>query len=201
MRENFAWFEGLLTRYLSLRIVLIKGRSWREVLNAFGLDPASAVEETLQAQMGHPDQPTVRAGEHEGWAYAIQDTWDPNDKQLERLSVDGEAFELAYTPLICPFGYATAGDFVSGFDMTVPHGQWGDERLFAAELAEAGFLDPGVPRPGVMGPRFVQLAFGLTITPAMVEGPLPSAARPSREQPEPPRPAPQPPPPIRPGLR
>lgn len=198
-RQDFAWFQDLISWCRNLRVLFAKGRSWQEVLEAFGLDPAAAGEESLRDQAHPTDQPTVRAGEHQGWGYTVQTAWDPADGQLERLSIDGEAFELAYTETISGFRYATAGAFVSGFDMTVPHIRWGDERRFEAEMAEVGFL-AGVPNPRIMGPRFVQLAFGVTLPPA-IEEPLPSIAKPPPPR-EPLRPAPPPSPPIsRPGLR
>lgn len=195
-QEDLAWFQNAGAWCRNLRLLFARGRSWQEMLEAFGLDPAAADNETLRDQ-ARSDHPTVRAGEHQGWGYGVQTMWDPADEQLERLSFDGEAFELAYTETISGFRYATGGALVSGFDMTVPHIRWGDERRFEAQMAEAGFLT-GVPNPRIMGPRFVQLAFGLTI-PAAIEGPLPGVAR--RPAPrEPLSPAPPPSPISRPGL-
>lgn len=190
--EDFAWFEEHLAWCHALRILFAKGRSWQQMVQAFGLDPAAAREETLLEQ-GYPkDSPTVRAGEHEGWGYTIQTDFDSVDvEQLERLSIDGDAFELIYTLMSCPFRYAAGGVMVSGFDMTAPHFRVGDERRFEAELAEAVLA--GVPRPRIIGPRFVRLAFGVTIPPA-IEGPLPSVAL-QRAPREPLRSPPSPPPP------
>ena len=178
--EDFAWFEdpGFAGYLQSLRILFARDRSWQKMLASFGLDPSAARGETLEAQVEHPDRPTVRAGEHGEWGYTVETVICDTSDLLERLSIDEEAFELVYTPMTCPFRYAAGGTFVSGFDMTVPTIRWGDEQRFETEIVEAGFLDPLAVR-ALRGPRFIQLAFGVTITQEMVEGPLRSVVRPA----------------------
>lgn len=126
------------------------------------------------------DRPTVRAGEQEGWAYTVQtalDVADREDDQLGRLSLGGEAFALVYILSSVTFAYASNQGPTWFFDMTLPRLREPNPR-FEAAIAEAGFLD-GLPRAGINGPRFVELAFGVTLTRAMIEGPLPSIARPT----------------------
>lgn len=188
---DFTWFDRLLKGVHTLRVVFARGLSWQDVLVVgFGLDPTTATSETLDDQLSHPDDDTVRAGERDGWGYTVQTTIDLHDnpKQLERLSSRGEAFALAFTLMTDAFECASDGS-IWGFQMTLPlmsppHPQ------FAAAMEAAGFMED-LPNPRIVGPRFVQLAFGITITPAMIEGALHRVVRPP-QPPPPPRPMPQP---------
>lgn len=186
--NDFSWFDRLLNGIHTLRLVFATGQSAQDMLLvvAFNLSPPTTTE-TLDDQGSHPDQATIRAGEHDGWGYAVQTTVDPNDNddQLARLSLRGEAFALVFTMTTDFFSYASDGAFVWGFDMGLPQMSPPHPR-FAAQMAEAGFFER-LPNPRVVGPRFVELAFGVTITPDMVSRPLASVVRP-----------PQPPPPVRP---
>jgi hypothetical protein len=59
--------------------------------------------------------------------------------------------------------------------MTVPHIRYGtDEHYFDSLIADAGFLEPDSAGPAA-GALLVQLAFGVTIDPELLERPLPAA--------------------------
>ena len=142
----------------------------------------------------------MRVGELAGWAYAVEHftARGAETETLCRLSADGgEALALVYTLTISLFKYAADGDYVSGFDLVVPHIRWGrDPHRFEATMEQAGFLRPSPrERAPAMGARFVQLTFGITIDRQMLERPLPSVAL-ELEQPRQPLERPPPPPPI-----
>ncbi len=177
--SDFTWFDRLVHGIHTLRVVFARELSWQDMLVVgFNLDPMTATTETLGEQEWHEDSSvTIRTGSHLGWGYAVQTVLELTDDedQLGRLSHVGEAFVLAFTETIEWFGYATAGAFVSGFDMVLPQARPPHPR-FASQMAEAGFLEH-LPNPRIVGPRFVELAFGVTLTPALVEGPLSSVVR------------------------
>ncbi|MGH9223065.1 MAG: hypothetical protein ACRD2W_04620 [Acidimicrobiales bacterium] len=178
--ERFAWLDNLV-QWCTLRLMFATGRSWQDMLaTVFGLDPARAVGRSLDDQVEDPpDRPTIRAGEHQGWGYTVQTTIDLDVyyEQLGRLSLRGEAFALIYTLSSVTFAHASDGSPTWFFDMTTPSLR---ERnaLFEAAISEAGF-DDGLPHAGIKGARFVELAFGITLTRDMIEGSLPSVVRPT----------------------
>ena len=149
-------------------------------LEAFELRPgAPAVVETFDEADADPERPKVRVGEHDGWTYAVEHfTYrGAAPETLSRLtSGGGEAFALWYTAkAVCGVLYAADGELVSGFDLIATSLRWGrDPHRFDTEMAQAGFLRPGVPEPRAMGARFVRLAFGVTLAPELLERPLPS---------------------------
>jgi hypothetical protein len=149
------------------------------VLAAFGLEAHDGVGRTFDEADADPDRPQVRVGEVEGWAYAVEHftARGADSDTLCRLSAPGgEALALVYQQDISAFQYAANGEYVSGFDLVVPHIRWGrDPHRFDATMAQAGFLQPGPrARAPAMGARFVQLTFGITIDRQMLERPLPS---------------------------
>lgn len=175
---DFTWFDRLITGIHTLRLVFAKGQSWQDMLAVgFDLDPTAATTETLDEQTSHLDQATIRAGEYQGWGYIVQTVLETVDdeRQLGRLSLRGEAFALAFTMTLNWFGYASDGAFVWGFDMGLPQMSPPHPR-FAARMAQAGFME-NLPNSRLVGARFVELAFGVTMTPEMVIGPLHSAVR------------------------
>jgi hypothetical protein len=146
------------------------------MLEGLGLDPPNLVESTFMGASADPDRLRVRVGEHAGWGYAVEGFTQRGSQSLGRLSVAGrEALALVYNLKISTFEYWADGEFVSGFDLLLPHIRWGrDEHLFDATMEQAGFLQPGLPDPPAMGARFVQVTFGITIDQDMLERPLPS---------------------------
>lgn len=71
--QRFAWLDNLV-EWCPLRLIFAEGRPWQDMLaTGFGLDPTTAVTRSLEDQVQDPpDQPTIRAGEHQGWGYTVQ---------------------------------------------------------------------------------------------------------------------------------
>jgi hypothetical protein len=177
---DFGWFTAWVSGRLSLTHTFARGVPRERLLEAFDLrSGAPAAVETFDEADADPERPRVRVGERDGWAYAVEHftVRGTRPEALARLSAGGgEAFALWYTAkAFCGVLYAADGELVSGVDLLAPDLRWGrDPHRFDAELAQAGFLRPGVPEPRVMGARFVQLAFGVTLDRALLERPLPS---------------------------
>jgi hypothetical protein len=194
---DFGWFTAWGDGYLGVCVTFARGLSWKQMLEGFGVRPGQIIEETFYEADADLDRPKVRVGVHEGWGYAVEHftSRGAHEDTLCRLSTGGgEALALTYTQTISAFNYAANGEYVSGFDLVVPHIRWGtDPRRFDATMAQAGFLEPGVPEPWVMGARFVRLTCGITLTQELLEQRLPSfdVSQPppmSRERPLPPSP-------------
>jgi hypothetical protein len=162
---------------MGLGLTFARGLASEQMLAGLGLSPQNLVYRTFEEEGADPDQPRVRVGEHEGWGYAVEGFTQRGLQRVGHLSVaGGEAFFLGYTLDIGLFQYYAGGEFVSGFDLTVPHVRWGREpHRFEATMAQAGFLGPSLLDPPATGARFVQLTFGITIDRDMLERPLLSA--------------------------
>ena len=179
---DFGWFTAWVGQRLGVCLTFARGISCEQLLAGFDLDsataPRDAMEETFAEADDDPDRPKVRAGELDGWAYAVEHFTSKGAQPdtLCRLSANGgEALALVYTQTISAFNYAANGEYVSGFDLVVPNIRWGsDPHRFDATMEQAGFLRPGIPEPRVMGARFVQLTFGITLDQHMIERALPS---------------------------
>jgi hypothetical protein len=150
--------------------------SWQQMLEAFGLDPADAIQETHLSAARGPDR-KVRAGHLDGWGLAIEasSSVGSDDDIMARLSIDsGEAFNLTYTELIQTFTYFADGERVCGFDLVAPdHRRGTDVHRFDDQLAASGLRSQREPTH-ITGPRFIHLAFGFDPDPAVFERELPS---------------------------
>lgn len=139
---------------------------------------AAFAEETFDEADQDPDRPRLRIGHLDGWAYAVEHftTRGAEPDTLRRLSADGgEALALVYTQTISGLTYAADGEYVSGFDLVVPHIRWGSQPYrFDTAMERAGFFLPGVRDHRAMGAHFVHLTLGITIHRHMLERPLPS---------------------------
>jgi hypothetical protein len=151
-----------------------------ELLKRSGTSP-ERIRELSTGQAPAPPGPPVRVGEFDSWTYAVEGLTVRGSKQeiLEALSLgQGEALSLCYTQTISTILYARGGRLLAGFDMTVPHIRFGsDQHYFDPFLASAGFAADLPARSA--GARLVKLAFGITITPDLLEKPLAAAALPA----------------------
>jgi hypothetical protein len=177
---RFAWFTGWANQHLGVTLTFARERSWQEVAACFGAQPELAETMTF-LEAGYAEGTHVRVSTVGAWSCAIESLTviggDP--ATLQCLSGGGgEAFALCCTETIDTFYYCSDGRTVFGFDLLFPDRdrRWGGEPdRFAAEMEQAGFFDEGFPNRG-MGAKFVELAFGVTLSQEMLEAPLPTLA-------------------------
>lgn len=174
--EDFAWFRAWVDQQLGLCLTFARGLTPDTMLTCLGADPTQAVDQTFEAAT-RDTKPRARAGTTGHWAYTVErfTSHGSDEATLASLSTGGEAFSLVYTLTTQQFWYARNGMVVFGFDMLLTDLRYGSEpHLLDQAVSQAGFGGPGTPDPPVMGARLVQRAFGVTLTPTMLEQRLPS---------------------------
>jgi len=172
------WFTAWVRQNLSICLTLARGMGATEILLAFGGEVGSIRARTLQEADDEMGAPLVRAGEVNGWGYAVEhfSTIGVDPRTLDTLSRGGGlAISITYTQSANGLMISSDGSLADGFDMVNPQFRYGDRQdLFEAQLESAGLLSRESSQPAA-GARFVELATGIPITRQMLEGLLPSA--------------------------
>lgn len=183
MDPRFAWFGAWVDQNLLLTFTAVSVPDPGHVLDVFG---ATGFDRgTRSWDEAHDlDVPTVRIGTTGGWTYAVEhaSTVGGDPATLERLTAGGTlAVGLCFTVGISTVHIARDGEYRTGFEADNPDFvRWGSTpHAFDAEMAEAGWPEAGVQRPGAACGRFLLLLTGLAVTPAMLEAPLPCATLPA----------------------
>lgn len=175
--SGYEWFAAWVRQNLSLSLTLARGMSASDILLAFGGGVGSSRSRTLQEADDEMGAPLVRAGEVNGWAFAVEHftTIGADPRTLDALSRGGGlAISVTYTQSANALMISSDGSLADGFDMVNPQFRYGDRQdLFEAQLESAGLLSRESSQPEA-GARFVELATGVGITRQMLEGLLPS---------------------------
>ncbi|MQA32235.1 DUF6461 domain-containing protein [Modestobacter roseus] len=179
--QPFEWFSDWVEQHLLLTLTVVSIPDPVRVLAAFG--PTDFDRSTLSLQSAYDlDRPSMRLGTAAEWSYAVEhaSTTGGDSRVLARLTADGgTAVSLCFTPNISGVHVARDGDYLCGFEPASPDWmRWGSApHAFDAEIQAAGF--PGsLPTPGAPAASFLHLLTGVTLTPAMLEDPLPCATMP-----------------------
>jgi hypothetical protein len=92
---------------------------------------------------------------------------------MAAISAGSEAFNLTYTIDIDTFSYYADGEWLFGLELGTTTRYGSDQHRFDDLAEHAGITSRSDPTY-VSGPRFVQLAFGITLTRELFERDLPS---------------------------
>ena len=173
---DFKWFSRFIDEHVGAWLTFMRRASTDEVFTVLGVDSAEARVATW-SDAGGSERLRVRAGSTAGWGFGMGDLdWRRDFEELvvRASHTNDEAFCLSFTATISGFFYANSRGVVSGFDLTVPHIRWGTAPdRFAADIEAAGFLSE-ISDPPAMSARLVRIAFGVTIDPDLLTGPLPT---------------------------
>ena len=181
--DDQQWFGEWVDARLSVAMLFVHGRELSAVLDALHADSSRARVMTFDdadaQSVDSEAPPLVRVGQAAGWIYSIESRtgrgvgWD----LITVLSAQGrEACSMSYGMSAAWFAYAGDSAHLLGFDMTLP--EIAPEGTRAGELAgaiaEAGFFATDYPERRSAGARLVRRLLGITLTPAMLDGPLPA---------------------------
>ncbi|WP_222195924.1 DUF6461 domain-containing protein [Modestobacter italicus] len=182
--QRFEWFSDWVEQHLLLTLTVVSLPDPVRVLAAFG--PTEFDRGALSLRAAHDlDEPAVRLGAAAGWTYAVEhaSTTGGDADVLARLTADGgTAVAPCSTPNVSSVHVARDGDHLCAFEPSFPDStRWGSApHAFDTEMRDAGFRGPVETRPGAPVASFLQLLTGVTLTPAMLEDPLPYAVLPPR---------------------
>lgn len=174
--RQLTWLEAadLQTEYATPSAGPLSPRSI-ELLRQSGHTPEQIRE--LEIARQRPTPQLVRVGRLGKWTAVIEQfsTRGTEPEVLQAISSSGaEVVVYCFTQTIVSLLYASNGDFVSGFDATVPTIRWGSDQSYFDELLQrvVGPLRPVAPAEIA---QILSDGFDLTIDRAVLEGPLPSA--------------------------
>ena len=150
------------------------------VLAIFGAQEFDRGELSLLAAYD-VDEHTIRVGTLDGWTYAVehQSTTAADGRVLERLTSDGSrAVTVCLTATLSSVHVAEAGSYLVGFEPGFPDSiRWGStQHAFDQQIDEAGFRHEEWEPPGAALTTFLHMVTGLTLSPAVLDGPLPCAS-------------------------
>ncbi|MFE4973622.1 DUF6461 domain-containing protein [Kitasatospora sp. NPDC056651] len=169
MSSAMEWLEEVFDNGFS--VTFAEGLEARELLLRLGCDAESLEmidqEDAEERQLEDDDVTMIRAGVHDGWAFAVQ-AWGARvfgDGVLEKVSAGTRALAVVSTASIPWFTYCEDTDEVCGFDPGMPwirHGS--DPDRFDSVMAEVG-LNPSAqtPEPGSVAGmlKLAERAFGV----------------------------------------
>ena len=170
------WFD----RQLLVTLTLVSTLDTDRVLAVLGATDVDRGELSL-LEAYDLDVPTVRVGRLDGWTYAVehQSTTAADGRVLERLTSDGSrAVTVCLTATLNSVHVAKAGSYLVGFEPGFPDSiRWGSTpHAFDRQIDAAGFRHEGYEPPGTALATFLHLVTGVTLSPAVLDGPLPCAS-------------------------